>query len=95
MPGALQMGKPHHRHEIPHVKARRRRIEAAVAGHDACAERGIERLGVLVQQSAPRELGEQRIHVGHRTNINDTRGCVTTAALPLPLSDVSISSFYG
>ena len=95
MPRALQMREPHHGNEIPHVQARCRGIEAAVAGNDARAQRCIQRLRVLIQQPAPRELGQQRIHVGHRTNIDDTRGCVTTPRCRTFCQRLTFLSDYG
>jgi hypothetical protein len=57
--GALQVHEPHDRDQVADVQARRRGVEAAVAGHPSAGERLGEGIGVLVQHAAPGELGEE------------------------------------
>jgi hypothetical protein len=59
MAGTLQVDETHHDHEVPDVKARRRRVESDVPGDRTGGESGRGALGVLKEQAAPGELVEK------------------------------------
>ena len=60
MPGALQVDQPHDRDQVAEMKAVGSRIEPAVAGDLASAQRFVSALRLLMEQPPPSELFEKR-----------------------------------
>jgi len=60
VPGALQMGKPHHWHETTYMEAWGRGVEPHVAAHFARCECVGQTVRVLVDHTAPGQLVQQR-----------------------------------